>query len=112
MPAIKPNEVLAKVAHAIPDYVIEVFNDLIKKSFNGYSATVKLEDAKVAVTQAIVRNNPEIPHMDHSLARQFMEERRYMDVEPVFRDAGWKVEFNKKCIGDNFDSHFVFKLEK
>ena len=112
MPAIKPNEVLPAVANAIPEFVIEVFNGLIKKNFNGYSADVKLEDAKLAVIEAIKHNNPEHANLGDRELRDFLMERRYMDVEPVFQAAGWKVEFNKQCIGDNFASHYVFMLDK
>jgi hypothetical protein len=112
MPAIKPNEVMATVASSIPEFVIEVFNDLIKKHFNGYSARFDLEEAKLAVIEAIKKNNPEHAHLGDREHRSFLMERRYMDVEPVFEKAGWKVEFNKQCIGDNFASHYVFMLDK
>lgn len=109
MPALKPKEVAPSIASCIPEYVVEVYNDLIRKNFNGHSAQVKLEDAKQAVSRAVVQQNPEF---ELSVARSFAEENRYWDIEPIFEDAGWKVEFNKKCIGDNFDSHYVFSIRR
>jgi hypothetical protein len=112
MPAIKPNEVMPSVAARIPEYVIEAFNELIRAKFTGYSATVTLEDAKQAVARAIVQNNPEVPYQSIDSARKFADENRYLEVETIFRDAGWKVEYNHQSYGDSYASHYVFSMPR
>ena len=93
---ITPEEVIPKRKNLIPNEVFEVFDDLIVKNFSGTRAMV-MQDVVVGILE------------DRGFSRQQLYDNHYLDVEPYYREAGWQVTYNKKCIGDSFDSHYIFQ---
>lgn len=89
---IKPSEVVKK----IPDFMIEVFNELIQENWNGHEAKFKLNDAFNRLKQ----KNPE--------AAEIAYEKNYFDVESIYRKEGWKVMFDKPGYCEDYDAYFVF----
>ena len=45
-------------------------------------------------------------------ARQELFDNHYLDIEPAYRNAGWKVEFDKPGYNETYDSYFVFSKKK
>lgn len=99
MKPIKPSQVQGKKNAAFPDEVIEAFNELIVENWQGNSATVKQGQvvgrimAKMQITSAEIYQN------------------NYLDVEPLFRKAGWKVMFDKPGYNETYEGYFVFSKE-
>lgn len=94
---IRPEDVADVKRQVIPDVVIEAFNKLIALNFTGGRATVKQDD----VISAIVNNS--------TLSRQELFDKGYLNVEEVFRRAGWKVSYTKPDCTEQFPSYFEFR---
>ena len=92
---ITPAEATSKKLTSIPDYVIEAFNTLIAKHYDGRSAVVKQED----VVAAIVTDG---------ITRSMVFENHWLDVEDIFRNAGWDVEYDKPCYNESYPATFTF----
>lgn len=89
---IRPEEIVKP----IPDTVIEAFNELITKNFNGTSSEFLASD----VVNLIVKRK--------ACRRTEIYSSGYLDVEPIYRKNGWQVDYEQPSIGDNFSAYFRF----
>lgn len=96
---INPKNV-KKVIH-FPTEVIESFNELITENFNGSSATVMQKD----VVERIISKNSQID-------REEMFKKHWLDVEDVYRKAGWIVKFDQPAYNESYEASFVFEKKK
>jgi hypothetical protein len=90
---ITPNEVHIE----IPDKVIEVFNKLIKSNWDGDEAVVYQDDAVGALCGELKVFSSEIYG------------KHYLDVEEVYRKAGWYVEYDKPGFNDDYRAYYIFR---
>lgn len=97
---IEPSEVADKKAEGIPSFVIEAFNQLIAKNYNSGSAKVTQTEAVNKIVELSGTNEKEI--------RGKIFENHWLDVEDIYRKAGWTVEFDKAGYCENYDSFFIF----
>lgn len=100
MKPITPDEVAAQKSKLIPDYVIKCFNDLIVKNWNGYSSTILQKHIVVEISDA------------GKVTRQFIQDQKYLDVEPIFEEAGWNVAYDKPGYCEVYEAKFIFTKKK
>lgn len=81
-----------------PEAVIESFNELIQKKFDGRQAVIKQKD----VVEIILSKMPE------GTKSQDLIDNHWLDVEDVYRKAGWQVEFDKPAYYETYDASFTF----
>lgn len=91
----------AEVTHSIPDFIIEAFNKLIREKWDGEEARV-LQDE---VMDIVSSNNPDDPRP----SRRTVFDNHWLDVEDIYRKAGWKVEYDKPTYCETYDAYFLFK---
>lgn len=89
---IKPSEVVK----VVPSFMIEIFNELIQENWDGNSSTFKLDQAM----QKLKSKDPGVANVAY--------DKRYFDVESIYRKEGWKVEFDKPGYNEDYDAFFVF----
>jgi hypothetical protein len=92
---ITPSEVAVARQGSIPDAVFEAFNELIVENFSGRSATVHQGDVAKLLKEKGV-----------NVQQAFS--RSWLDVEDVYRQAGWRVEYDKPGYNEDYDAYFVF----
>lgn len=92
---IRPEEVAAN--RKLPDVVMTAWNLMIAEKFDGQTAYIKQDDIVVKIADAM------------DVTRSVVFEKNWLEIEDMYRAAGWKVIYNKSMTGDNFDSHFIFK---
>lgn len=100
MKPITPDEVAAQKSKLIPEYVIKCFNELIAKNWNGYSSTILQENIIIKISDA------------GKVTRQFIFDQNYLDVEPIFEEAGWNVEYDKPGYCESYEAKFIFTKKK
>ena len=83
----------------VPDEIIDIFNRHIKKNWNGDDSTILQEDLIHDIVNETGKTRSEI------------YDKRWLDVEDIYRDAGWDVEYCSPCAmdGENFKPYFRFK---
>lgn len=94
---ISPDDASLIHATTLPDEVIEVFNDLIVEAMGGGRC------AKVLQTVAADRVATRM-----GIPRQQVFDRHLLDVEAYYRDAGWKVEYDKPGYCETYEANFTF----
>lgn len=94
---IKPSEVTKVKASAIPPKVIEAFNELIAENWDGSSARVTQDEAVKRIMKKLKLKK-----------REIVFDKSYLDVEPVFEEAGWSVKFDKPGYCESYEAYYVF----
>ena len=102
MKPITPKEAKSKKNQSIPAFVIECFNEAITEALdlNG-RAVIQQED----ILNRIIRHS----EMPKAIGRQGVFDRGWLDVEPIFRQAGWIVEYDKPAYCETYEPTFTFK---
>lgn len=101
---ISPDEVVGEKRKHIPDFVIQAFNELIAKHFDGRASTFGIKEVEAAVLRLWNGDNPKI--------REQMYAEHWLDVEDIFREQGWSVEFDKPGYNESGESTFTFRPRK
>ena len=94
---IRPEEV---VCTGIPDNVIEAFNELIQENIRGKQAVILQEE----IIYRILSKYLDEP----TITRETIYENDWLDVEDLFRDAGWQVVYDKPSLYDSYPATFTF----
>ena len=97
---ITPGEVSLDVSK--PPQVVEAFNELIRELWDGHQAIILQSEA---VTR--IHNKTGWPR-DHIYAKSDIG-RSMLDVEPLYREAGWIVEYDKPAYNEDYEPRFTFK---
>lgn len=99
---ITPEEILKYKTH-LPDFVVEAVNELIKKKWNGASATIRQ-------TELIVKILKIMPADEQSpiTRRQSLFDNHWLDVEPAYRHAGWNVVSDKPGYNETYEAKLTF----
>ena len=88
IPVITPEEILKAKAENIPNQVIESFNKLIIRYWDGSKSIVLKDDA----VNEILTHYSENQHKD---IKDLMYKEHWLDIEPLYILAGWKVNYYK-----------------
>lgn len=92
---ITPNDIPAVRAKMLPPEVLETFNELITEHYSNGRSTVKQKEV-VERLETAGFNHREI------------YDKGYLNVEEIYRDAGWHVKFDKPGYNESYDAYFVF----
>ncbi|MEK7640643.1 MAG: hypothetical protein AAB389_01455 [Patescibacteria group bacterium] len=93
---IKPSEVVQIKKEAMPDVVLQSFNELITENFDGTSAVVKQDD----VVNLLVKKG---------FTRDEIFKKGWLEVEDIYRVAGWTVIYDKPGYNEDYDANFEFR---
>ena len=96
---IKPEDVIDAKKKTLPSEVIDSFNFLIARNWNGRSATVLQKD----VCDEIVRRMG----LDGG-TRERIYENHWLDVEAIYRATGWVVTYDKPGYCETGEPYFKF----
>jgi len=97
---ISPDEVSAVKSLSFPDEVIEVFNALIAENWTGSSARVLQSEAVSRIAASL------------GISRQACFDLNYLDVEDLYRDQGWEVDYDKPGYNESYPATFSFAKRK
>lgn len=97
---IKPSEAIQKKHEGIPAFVIEAFNEVIVANItdNGHATFTQDEVLKVVMEKGRIGSNE-------------IFKKGWLDVEPLFRKAGWKVVFDKPGYNESYKANFTFRKD-
>lgn len=100
---ITPEEVTSRKGPLFPKYVIEAFNTLIARNYSSGSSTVSQNE----VIEEILKGAKQDGKTE--LTREDIFKRHYLDVEDVFEEAGWEVEYDKPGYDETYEATFTFR---
>jgi hypothetical protein len=96
MKPITPKEALKRRAEAFPPKVIEIFSNLIIKNLRDGDAYVTQDEALAAISAEM-----DVPE-------QQVIDKGWLDIEPLFEEAGWEVDYEKPGYNETGSAYFIF----
>lgn len=100
---IKPKDVVKAKQETLPDEVIEAFNELIAENWKGEYAKFKL-----AVVAERIRKK--LGWGDEKAGQ--ISKNGWLDVEDVYRKAGWKVVYDGPAYNETYQATFEFSQRR
>ncbi len=97
---IKPNEVVKNKLNSLPDEVIQSFNELIAENWNGSQSVIMKNDA---VKRILGKMSSE------TFTKQMIYDNHYLDVEPIYQDNGWVVEYDNPGYNETYEAKYIFR---
>ena len=94
---ITPQDVAQNKLNVIPEYVIQAFNDTITAAWDGNTAIVKQVDVVAAIMAT-----------EQVTDRQTIFNKHWLDVEPLYREAGWRVVYDRPAYNETGEATFTF----
>ena len=91
---ITPDETRA-IRKGIPDFIFEAINSLIIKNVSAGGV-------------ARVLQNDILNLIQDKMTRESVFSNKYLDIEDHYRDAGWKVKYDKPAYNETYEAYFVF----
>ena len=98
---LSPKEVNNRAGEDIPDAVIDAVNELLKERYRGGTLTLLQKDV---VERVLLK--------DKSITSHELFENHWMDFEPLFRRAGWIVNYDKPGYCETYEPSFEFSKKK
>lgn len=95
---ITPDDIGAAKANIFPDFVIESVNALIAANYTNGRANFTQKDV---ISEMMQRANGDIKRTE-------IFENGYLNFEEIYRDRGWKVEYDKPAYYETYDANFTF----
>lgn len=100
---ITPHDVLASIE--IPDWVISAANKCIKDNYK-----CQFRHSKFTQDELIEYILDESPSED--IDRDMIFDKGWLNIEPIFRNAGWKVTYFKPAYYEPDPPTFTFSIEE
>ena len=98
---IKPSE----IKQIIPEWVIKGANECIQKHYhNLHKESHFTQDALI---DYILKYKP-----NEGIDRNTLFNNHWLDIEPIYRIAGWEVEYDKPAYCEDYPANFTFKIPK
>ncbi len=92
---MKPSEIEKR--RKLPQVVISVFDELIVENWCDGEDVVGQNEAVKRIAARL------------KIPRQAVFDRHLLDVEDVYRRAGWKVEYDKPGYCETYEATFIFR---
>lgn len=103
---VTPQEVTKLKQTLIPDIVIESFNELIAKNFNGSNATVLQKEIINTISTKWKLQNK------YDLDTDRIFEEKWLDIEDIYSKAGWDVYYDKPAYCESYEPTFEFSKRR
>lgn len=100
---IRPKDVVKAKQESLPDEVIKAFNKLIAENWDGSSSRFKQNDAVARIKKTFLPKR---------MTSKKMYENNWLDVEDVYRKAGWDVYYDRPAYNENYPATFKFSRVK
>ena len=97
MRPVTPSEVSKLKKELMPNWVLSVWNKLIAKNWDGYRSVVDQSEAINALRESPDNDNP-----GGSVVY-------YLEIEDIYRQAGWKVTYDKPGYNESYSAKFIFE---
>jgi hypothetical protein len=87
----------------IPDVVIEAVNQLLQEKNASEGSEIILYQKDIV---------SRIKNLDSEMTSEKLFKKGYMDFEPLFEKAGWKVYYDKPGYCESYEPTFTFTPKK
>jgi len=105
--ALTPNEALGRAGENIPEDVISIVNKLLMENLR-----VNISNDRKYLSSNVLQNDIVDRIVEATMVpSEAIFKKRWMDFEPVFRRAGWKVVYDRPGYNETYEANFTFTAE-
>jgi hypothetical protein len=97
---IRPEDVAATKKAILPPEVITCWNNMIALKYSDGEARIELRDIIASITKAM-----------NTTSKRVLDED-WLEVEDIYRAAGWKVVYDRPGYDENYEPFFIFSKRK
>lgn len=98
---ISPSETTAGKIKSFPPVVFEVFNEMLSAGFTGGNiVTIMQEDVVNEIVKRTEANRAEV------------FQKGWLNIEPVYREQGWHVVYDKPGFNESYGAYWKFKAKR
>jgi hypothetical protein len=97
---IKPSEVV----QIIPEWVIAGANECILEHYRELAKESKFTQNELI--DFVLKKAPE------GVTRQTLFDNCWLDIEPIYRKVGWRVNYDSPAYCETYEANFTFKVPK
>lgn len=94
--AISPGDVPAQKKATLPDFVLDEWNKLLAEKSSGGGSIHITQDEIIARL------------MSYTTSRQAVFANHWLDIEPIYEEAGWTVKYDKPGYNEDYRAFFKF----
>ena len=98
---ITPQEAIDGFIQNIPPKIIEAVNELLMKKASPLAKSITIKQDEILELVC-----------DENLTRSMVFKNKWLDIEEIYRGAGWNVEYDKPAFNETYDAYFVFKKKE
>lgn len=103
MPAFSPDDLKIEKAKSIPQWFLNIINDLLVKNYNGPNKSITLyQDDIIDSVLASAEAKAE------GMTRNEIFNSGYINFEAAYENVGWNVTYDKPSYDDNYKAYFKF----
>ena len=99
---ISPAEALDAKITAIPDYVIEAVNGMLTAKMTKRPHIVLFQKD---ICRAVIQKAAEY---GETITNAMIYDQHWLDFEPFYEKAGWKVAYDKPGYCESYEANFTF----
>lgn len=103
MKPITPAQAKNQRRAGIPDFVFDVVNTLLVENLNSTCTGALLLQKDIAKA---IREHPEYQTYDEP--RPDIYKQGWMDFEEHYKQAGWKVDYDRPGYNENYEPKYIF----
>ena len=96
---ITPDNVVKEKEKILPEEVIVAFNRLIAEKWNGRYSSFKQDE----VIEEIIKEMGSL-----KITSKEIFKKHYLDVEDIYKEAGWNVEYDSPAYCETYPATFKF----
>jgi hypothetical protein len=126
---VTPKQVLDLKYTVIPDFVVEVFNEMLIKELSGKYATLSQKEVVKAILDRMEADYQPIMsgHSNGDSFSTFADDEssdtrrrrnrdkifkgNWLDIEPIFRKAGWEVSYDRPGFNETYEPTWKFSAK-
>lgn len=101
---IRPEEVVNSKVEAVPDFIIDIFNNKIAHEMNDGVAIVFQED----IIKDILERLNEFTAAKNLYGRSYIFDNKLLDIEDLYKRFGWNVVYDKPAYNETYRAFWKF----
>ncbi len=105
MKPITPTEAASAKLQSVPDEIIEAFNELLSEKISLRGIVT------ISQNEAMDRAQSKFQAAGKYYKNEFIYEKKWMDVEPIFQNAGWKVSYDRPGFNESGEAFYYFSTK-
>jgi hypothetical protein len=97
---ITPDDAACFASQSLPDAVLTAWNEIIAKKWDGKRAFIYQADILHLIISRV------------GCTREHVVDSGWLEIEPIFEAAGWKVEYDKPSLNPGYQASFTFTKKR